>query len=186
MKRLIFLLAFAGIAHGQAWDSNLISWSAPQKCTDGTAITNCAVTSYRIERAPKATSATFAPVGTAPANATSFIHTGAAEGMNCYRVIAVTAAANSAASSPPACRTNVKPVSVPDPPGDVVVTGTTAYNIRADFGKFAFVKGSKWGTATKGAACDESRCIGEYCVVASRRSLNPRPPEGEYKIARCG
>lgn len=188
MKRILFatfLCMSSMTCIAQNWDMNLVSWDAPQKCADGTPIAQCVVTSYKIERSATSTG-TFAEVGTVNANAVSFIHSGAAEGQNCYRIIAMVKAKPSDPSNV-SCRTNTRPDKPSEPPRNLTVTGVTAYNIRVDYSKFAFVKGSKWGTATKGAACDESRCIeGGYCVVSSRRSLNPRPPEGEYKVARCG
>lgn len=188
MKRILlatFLCMSSMTCIAQNWDSNFLQWTAPQKCADGSALTNCKITAYRIERSATPTG-TFVQVGTANANAVSYIHSGAPAGQNCYQVVAVSGAAASTPSNV-ACKTNVKPDIPSEPPQNLTVTGTTAYNIRVDYQRFAFVKGTKWGTATKGAACDESRCVdGGYCVVANRRSVSPRPPEGDYKIARCG
>jgi hypothetical protein len=178
------LLCITGIVNAQAWNTNTITWAPSVGCTSGPA-TGCPVTGYRVERAASQTG-TFAAVGTAPSP--PFIHTSAAAGLNCYRIIALSVVGNSAPSTVTAasCRTNVEPSGPPNPPTDVRVIETTAFNVRADFQRFAFVKSTRWGKAKLGAACDENRCIGDYCVVAQRRQLTPTPPEGEYKVARCG
>jgi hypothetical protein len=191
--RLVGILALAliglcatGIAQAQAWNSNTVTWTAPTACTSGQPVANCPVTGYRVERSATQTG-TYAAVGTSATS--SFTHTSAAAGQNCYRIISLSVSGNSAPSTVTAasCRTNVEPSGPPNPPTDLRVIETTAFNIKADFQRFAFVRGTKWGKADKGAACDEDRCVtGGYCVVVQRRRLDPQPPEGEYKVAKCG
>jgi hypothetical protein len=175
-------LCATDIAQAQAWDTNLISITPPTTCTTGEPVSACPVTGYRIERSATQTG-TYTAVTTLPPTQLIYSHTGVTAGPNCYRVIATSALGDSTFNV--RCRTNTRPVGPPNAP-EFTVTSPTAFNIRADFQHFAFVKSTRWGTANIGAACDESRCIGEYCVVTSRRSLNPRPPEGEYKVAKCG
>ena len=175
-------LICASIAKAQAWDQNVLTATPPTTCTTGEPVSACPVTGYRFERSATATGAfTTLVTQTAPV----YTHTVTAAGQTCYRVIATSAAGDSAPSNV-VCKTNTRPAGPPNPP-TLTVTAPTAFNIRADFQHFAFVKSTRWGTAKIGAACDESRCVdGGYCVVSSRRSLNPRPAEGEYKVAKCG
>ncbi len=177
----LLLLTVAVVAQGQAWDQNVLTATPPTTCTTGEPVSACPVTGYRFERSATATG-TFTRVieQTGPV----YTHTVTASGQNCYRVIATSANGDSLPSNV-VCKTNTRPVGPPSAP-TLTVTAPTAFNIRADFQHFAFVKSTYWGRATVGAACDEDRCVGDgYCVVSSRRSLTPRPAEGEYKVAKC-
>ena len=186
MNRLLLLtllLASAGAVHAQVWDTNQITWTAPTTCTSGQPIANCPVTGYRVERASSQTG-TFAALGTS--TTTSYTHTGAVAGPNCYRVIAISAKGESVPSNV-ACKTNVEPSGPPNPPTNLTVVNNVAYTIRPDFQHFAFVKSVRWGKVRLGAACDESRTTGDgYYVVSSRRMVTPTPPEGQYVVAKCG
>lgn len=180
----VWLLCAAGVARAQSWDTNTIRFTAPTTCTTGQAISACAVTLYRIERAASATG-TYAQVGTATAS--PFVHTGAAEGINCYRVTALSANGPSAPSTPPACRTNVRPVGPPNPPTDVVVVETIAYDVRPNESTFAFDRGRAVGTAKLGAACDESRAIadGFYALERPSKVTLHRAPRSTALVAKC-
>ena len=178
------LLCLAGIAQAQqAWNENRLTWSAPTTCTSGQPIANCPVTGYRIERASSQTGA-FAALGTS--QTTSYTHTGALAGQNCYRVVALSAAGNSVPSNV-ACKTNVEPSGPPNPPTNLTVVETTAYNVRPNLQRFAFERGSRAGTIRLGAACDESRVTADGYMVISRPSqVVPRPQSGVVLVARCG
>jgi len=183
----VALLCLVGVAKAQGvqpWDTNILQWVAPTTCTSGQPVANCAVTGYRVERAATATGA-FASVGTS--TTTGFTHTSAPAGQNCYRVVALSAKGESVPSNV-ACKTNTQPSGPPNPPTDLVVVEPIAYNVRPDYGRFAFVRGSRAGVARLGAACDESRVTADgYTAISRPRSaVVPRPAEGTTLIAKCG
>ncbi len=186
MKYLVTLaLLFTGVAHAQ-WNTNTVTWVAPTTCTSGQPIANCPVTSYRVERASSQTGA-FAAVGTS--STTSFTHSSAVAGLNCYRVIAVSATSESAPSTvtAAACKTNVEPSGPPSPPTDVRVIATVAYNVRPDYQHFTFVRSTRYGTVKLGAACDEQRVTsdGFHAIERPRSQVTPRPQEGVVLVAKC-
>lgn len=189
MKRFLYLITigwplFYGVAHAQqAWDENRLTWSAPTTCTSGQPVANCAVTGYRIERSATQTG-TYAAVGTS--TTTSFIHSGVAAGSNCYRVIALSAKGESIPSNV-ACKTNTQPSGPPNPPTNLVVVEPIAFNVRPDYGRFVFVKGTKAGVARIGAACDEKRVTadGYTAISRPRTAVYPRPQEGTVLVAKC-
>jgi hypothetical protein len=180
------LLCITGIVNAQtAWNTNTITWAPSVGCTSGPA-TGCPVTGYRVERAASQTG-TFAAVGTA--SSPPFIHTSAAAGLNCYRIIALSAVGNSAPSTVTAasCRTNVEPSGPPNPPTDVRVIETTAFNVKPNYQRFAFERGTKAGTIRLGAACDESRVTSDgYTVISRPSQVIPRPQTGVVLVAKCG
>jgi hypothetical protein len=187
MKRtfLILALCFAGTAQAQ-WNSNTVTWTAPTTCTSGQPIANCAVTGYRVERS-NSQNGTYAAVGTS--TTTTFVHSGAAAGVNCYRIIAVSAKGDSdpSAVTSNACKTNVEPSGPPSPPTNTRVVETTAYNVKPDLQKFAFLRGTRAGQVKLGAACDEGRITADgYTVISRPRSqVTPRPAEGTVLVAKC-
>ena len=86
-----------------------------------------------------------------------------------------------------ACKTNVEPSGPPNPPTNLTVVETTAYNVRPNYQRFAFERGTRAGTIRLGAACDESRVTAEGYMVISRPSqVVPRPQSGVVLVARCG
>ena len=183
----ILALAFAGIANAQAqpWDENRISWTAPTTCTTGEPVSQCAVTSYRVERSATATG-TFTTVGTATAS--PFIHSGATAGLNCYRVIAVSARGDSAPSTvtSSSCKTNTRPIGPPNPPTNTTVIEPVAYNVKPDLQRFAFVRGARAGSIRLGAACDETRVTADgYSVISRPSQVQPKPAAGTVLVARC-
>jgi hypothetical protein len=177
-------LCITGIAKAQqAWDTNQLQWGAPLTCTSGQPIANCPVTGYRVERAASQTG-TFATVATSAT--TSYTHTSAAAGVNCYRVIALSASGNSAPSNV-ACKTNVQPSGPPNPPTNLTVVETTAFNVKPNLQRFAFERGTKAGTIRLGAACDESRVTSDgYTVISRPSQVIPRPQTGVVLVAKCG
>lgn len=188
--RLVGILALAllalcatGIAQAQAWDANIITITPPTACTTGQPVTACPVTGYRIERSATQ-NGTYAAVTTLPPTQLVYVHAGVAEGQNCYHVIATSALGDSATET--RCRTNTRPVGPPTAPG-FTVTSPTAYTVRPDYQRFAFVKSTRWGSAKLGAACDESRTTGDGFYVVSRLNMvTPRPPAGTVVVAKCG
>lgn len=111
----LLLMCVAGIATAQGtqpWNENRLTWDAPTTCQGGQPVTNCAVTSYQIQRAP-VSNGPYTPIGTS--NTTTFTHVGAAAGVNCYVVVAQSANGPSRASAH-VCKTNVEPAGPPNPP----------------------------------------------------------------------
>jgi hypothetical protein len=180
----LMALCMTGIAKAQqAWDTNQLQWGAPLTCTSGQPIANCPVTGYRVERAASQTG-TFAALGTSAT--TSYTHTSAAAGVNCYRVIALSASGNSAPSNV-ACKTNVQPSGPPTPPTNLTVVETTAFNVKPNLQRFAFERGTRAGTIRLGAACDESRVTSDgYTVISRPSQVIPRPQTGVVLVAKCG
>lgn len=123
----VFLLVLAGVAKAQTqpWDTNIISWTAPTTNTDGSALTN--LSGYRVERA-SSSGGSFSSIGTA--SGVTYTHTGAAAGTNCYRVIALASNGQESVPSNVACKTNVRPTPVPNPPTNLRFTDTVAFDLR--------------------------------------------------------
>lgn len=188
MKHLALLLLLIPLsAQAQtAWNTNTITYTAPTTCTSGQPIANCAVTGYRIERSATMTG-TYASVGTS--TTTSFTHLGAVAGLNCYRVVALSAAGESVPSTvtSAACKTNVEPSGPPNPPTGVTVQTPIVYNVVPNLQRFTFERGARYpGKVKVGAACDESRTVGNgYFVVSRLSQVSPRPASGTVLVAKC-
>jgi hypothetical protein len=182
---LAFFMSSAAQAQtSQPWDTNIVSFIAPTTCTSGQPIANCPVTGYRIERSAAATG-TFAAVGTS--TTTTFTHTGAVAGLNCYRAIAMSPKGDSVPSNV-ACKTNVAPSGPPNPPTNLTVVDPLAYDVRPNESTFAFDRGRAVGTAKLGAACDEARTTGQdyYAIERPSRVKLTRAPRSTALVARCG
>lgn len=127
---LLALLIGVAQAQTQAWNENILNWEVPTGCTDGTPISNCAVTGYQVETAATATAANWTLAGTSVA--TTFTHRGVSAGPHCYRVRANSAGGSSGYTNV-ACKTNVEPPPppppVPNPPTNLrfVTVGATAH-----------------------------------------------------------
>lgn len=185
MKKILVFLALAipSLSFGQAaWDSNALSWQGPVTCTNGQPITACPITGYRVERSATQTG-TYTAVATV--TTTSYTHTGAASGANCYRVVAIAATGTSAPSNV-ACRTNTPPV--PNPPTNLTVTEPVAFDVRPNESTFAFDRGRAVGIAKLGAACDETRTTGDgyYALERPSRVRLTREARSTALVARCG
>lgn len=170
----------------QPWDTTVISWKNPTICADGRPITACQIISLRVEESATATG-TFRTLATLPTLGTSYAHVGASAGQHCYQIRAESAGGVGVPSNV-TCRTNVQPPGIPGPPTNLVVVEPIAFNVKADFGKFAFVRGTRAGKAKIGASCDESRVtLDGYAVISSpRTAVTPQPDRGTTLIARCG
>jgi len=176
-----------GVARAQTpqpWDTNNLSWVAPTTCTSGQPVANCAVTGYRIERSATTTGA-FAALGAS--TTTSFTHTSAAAGQNCYRVIATSAKGDSFPSNV-ACKTNTQPSGPPNPPTNLTVVEPIAYDIRPNEHTFAFDRGRAVGVIKVGSACDETRTTGGgfYALERPSKAKITRPPRSTALVAKCG
>jgi hypothetical protein len=117
MKRYLFALAVLPTLASAQWNVNDVDWTGPTQCSDGSAITNCPVQSYQIERSATPTG-TYVLAGTSVTP--GFRHTVTAGGQNCYRVRSVGANGASELSVTSGCKTNVAPPPpVPNPPTNV-------------------------------------------------------------------
>lgn len=168
----------------QPWDENRITWAAPTTCTSGQPVANCAVTGYRVEESATATG-TYRVLATV--TGTSYTHAGVSAGQHCYRAVALSAKGDSIPSNV-ACKTNTQPSGPPNPPTNLTIVEPIAYNVRPDYGRFAFVRGARAGFAKIGASCDESRVTADgYMAISRPRAVvTPRPTEGTVLVARCG
>lgn len=180
---IVALCACASVAHAQTqpWNTNVVPFDAPTTCTTGEPVASCPVTGYRIERAASATGVytALASIGT---TATSYMHTGAAAGVNCYRAFALSAQGDSPASNV-MCKTNVKPVGPSSAPV-LRVIDSVAFNLHMDGRKL--ILGDVVGKAMLGALCGSADVIKNYGTVArSNVKLAVPQPDGAPLMARC-
>lgn len=132
MKHILVLLClfapFSAISQtALKWNEDQVSWAAPTACNDGSPITDCPVTGYRVETAKTCSAATWGLAGTTAANVMTLKATGLTAGLNCYRVKAQSANGDSNAS------TTASATAVPPAPGEptsTTVTDVVAYEIR--------------------------------------------------------
>lgn len=129
----IAALCIAGVATAQTpqpWDTNVLRWSAPTACSTGEALAQCPLTGYVVERSSSGTG-TFAQLSIVASSSTTYTHTSAAAGVNCYRVIATSARGNSTPSNVACIQNTAPPVGPPNPPTNLqfVVPLTTGANV---------------------------------------------------------
>lgn len=193
MKRhplLILSLLLASVlgsfVHAQGvWNSNTVTWDAPTTCDQGQAISACPVTGYRIERSATQTGI-YALVGTVAGNVLTFVHTNAAAGQNCYRVISVDAIGVSPTGpSNVGCRTNTAPPPPrPNPPTNLRVIETTVFNLTMVERKIML--GSDVGTVPLNTICGTDAVMGGFRTVARSNVKFTKPqPLGTVLVARC-
>lgn len=185
LAALLFLSVVGNFttAHAQAWDTDIVSWTGPAACADGSALSFCPVSGYRVQVATTSTG-TFSDV---PGDVTVTTKTIAAvtPGQHCYRVVVLSVNGN-AAPSGVACTLTIKPTPVPGPATGLTVDNPIAFNVVPNFKTFAFDRGSRSGTVKKGASCDETRTTGNgYFAVARLNMVSPRPQPGTVVVAHC-
>jgi hypothetical protein len=159
--RLLLLVALlaapTAFAQTQAWNTNVLTWSAHTTCSDGTAATNCPAAQWRIERAASPTATTWDFVAIVPASPLRYEHLNAAAGQNCYRVKGVSATGGTGVASQVlanSCKTNIAPPPpVPGQPGAAVVADVTAYEVRPN-SKGTMVA-SRIGIVPTGTVCTQ-------------------------------
>lgn len=125
---ILAVLCAPAVVLGQTalkWNESQLTWSPPSKCTDGSPITDCPVTGYRVESAQTCDAATWMLIGS-PAEAT-FKATNLPAGLNCFRV-----KAKSANGDGPPTNTVSMTATPPKPgqPGTLTVTAPTAYEYK--------------------------------------------------------
>jgi hypothetical protein len=160
MKYCIALFVFALLAttaHAQTarkWNETDLAWTASTTCSDGSPVTNCAATGYRIERATAATGPWTAVV-TLPASATTYRATGLPAGTNHFRWFTLSAGGESVASS---VVSSVNTAPLPNPPTPRVVE-PTAFEIRPN--STGTLVATRIGIIEAGALCSaETREVG--------------------------
>ncbi len=173
-----------------------VSWTAPTQNTDGSPLRNLA--SYKVYYGTSASALTqvvqvAAPTLTARvASLTPGTWYFGVRAVNTSDVESDTSTIVSKAIQGPAPPTASKTVSLivnpkPGAPGNVTVIETTAYNVKPDFQKFAFVRGARAGSVKLGSACDKSRQTSDgYMVISRLTQVTPRPQSGTVLVARCG
>jgi hypothetical protein len=160
-RTLIFLLSLMPVlAFGaNTWNERDLAWTAPTTCSDGTAITNCPVTGYKLEAAGTCTATSWNAVATVGKVLTYHV-TNLAPGNYCFRVKATSAGGDSAPSPTTASsQTTVvqPPPSVPDAPGSVVVAiSPTAYTVIKSQDALVMLP---VGTVATSTACDVTQAI---------------------------
>jgi hypothetical protein len=105
------------VANAQTVGRNLVlTWQAPTTCAGGSALTNCPILGYSVQ---KNISGTWTEVGTTVASVRTFTHQNQALGTHTYRVVAT----SDAGPSGPSNETS-RIIDVPGAPGSVVITVT--------------------------------------------------------------
>ncbi len=139
------------------WNENGISWAPATVCADGSPVSNCPLTGFRVEVSAAATGASWFAVTTVGPTVVTYKAVVATPGTYCYRIVAVGTSGDSAPSSAP-CKTNVAPK-----PGAPVVTEPIAYEYRPSTNTMALV-----GLVPLGSACGpETKTVGTitYCKL---------------------
>lgn len=182
-------------AAGQA----TVSWAPPTANTDGSPLTDLAgfkiifgtsVSNMNLAASVNNAGATSATVGSLTPNTTYFFTVRAVNAKGTESASGNVVSKLIAGGTPPAASKTVTVVidKVPAPPTEVKVVETTAYNVRPNLQRFVFERGSKYpGVVRIGAACDESRTVGDgYYVISRLTMVSPRPAAGTVLVARCG
>jgi len=173
-----------------------IQWTPPTLNSDNSPLTNLA--SYKVYFGTSATTLSQAMTVTAPASGTAVMNV--ANGSWFFAVTAISSTGKESAKSNIATKTvaalsanataavTVTQDTTPSPPTDLTVVEPTAFNVRSDYGRFVFLRGSKAGTARLGAKCDKTRATadGYTAISRPRSSVVPKPAEGVVLIAKCG
>jgi hypothetical protein len=179
LRCLIFVISaqVAPLVHAQtapAWNEDNLSWTAPTACSDGTPLTNCPVTGYRIERASSPTATTWAFVATT--SLTSYKATNVPAGQNCYRVAANSSNGMSAWAPVLASSCAIAaapPPPPPAPPGSVTVTDVVAYEVRKN--SSGVMVASRIGIVPTGTVCSqETRTVNSGSYPGTYNRIDPK------------
>lgn len=93
-----------------------LTWTGPSACRSGSAIANCPVLGYSIQ---KQQGANWVEIGTTANNVLTYVDRDIALGTHTYRVLATSANGPSDPSNP-----GTKVIDVPGTPGNIVITVT--------------------------------------------------------------
>lgn len=170
------------------WNEDQLTWVAPTTCTDGSPITDCAVTGYRIETAASATATTWSLVTTALATANTYKVTGLTEGPHCYRLASLSTKGQGPYSAVPSSMCATAAAPFPNPPTPTL-TDVVAFEIREDAS--GTLVATRIGILPAGSLCNaETRDVNGVTfnridpnAVEPFNSLQGVPPADVY--ARC-
>lgn len=180
----VLLLAADGRAWAQTqlkWDEDQLTWTAPTACSEGSPISDCPVTGYRIERAT-AQAGPWTLQADVGATVLSYLRADAPPGTSCYRVFTRSAGGLSAPSNV-VCVNAVAPL-----PGAPVlqVVEVTAYDVRFQWRQLAYALRREVGTVPLGTACDARFSVDEhYYAVPSESVMLARRPQSAVIVAAC-
>lgn len=183
---VLLLLSVIGSVKAQSipWDTDIVSGTAPIACSDGSPLSMCPISGYRVQVASSATGTFTDVLGdvTTPLKTLTAV----AAGNHCYRFIVLSANGNSVPSDA-ACTVTVRPTPAPGPVTGIKVDSPTAFYVRPNLQRFVFERGPKYeGFVKVGAACDADRSVGDgYYVISRLTQVTPRPPAGTVLVARC-
>ena len=105
------------VAHAQTVTRQaVLTWQAPTACEGGSAITNCPIRGYSVQ---KLVGTTWTEVSTTTASVRTFTHTNLPLGTHTYRVLATS---DAGPSNPSNEATRI--IDVPGAPGGIVITVT--------------------------------------------------------------
>jgi hypothetical protein len=105
------------IAHAQTVNRQaVLNWQAPTTCEGGSAITNCPIRGYSVQ---KLIGTTWTELGTTVASVRTYTHTNLPLGTHTYRVLATS---DAGPSNPSNEVTRI--IDVPGAPGGIVITVT--------------------------------------------------------------
>ena len=153
-----------------------ITWTAPTICADGTALTNCPTSGYRIYGAlqgqPKVLLAS--PAAT---SATATLTLGA--GNQCFDMTTLSGA-NESAHSAESCK--VVPAPLPNPP-TIVTVATTVFNVIKSTDKLSLVA---VGTVPLGVACSPTMGANGLRVVPRAQVTWTSTTHPLVVVADCG
>lgn len=154
LTAILLLLLLDGRAWAQEirWNEDKIDWTPPTQCADGSPLTDCPTTGYRIETASSPTATDWTVVTTVDASVTTYKTTGLSAGQHCYRIITLSQDRESVPSNV-ACDL----ASAPAPaPATLETIDTVAHEVGYDWRKFRFVLGNPIGTVPLGTKCHET------------------------------
>ena len=173
---VISFLFLSGVAHA---GSASLTWNAPTVCADGSALSNCAVTAYKVysglQGQPKTLLITLGSV-------LSFNAVNLPVGVTCFHVTALAGAAESVPSNE-SCKT-IQQIA----PGAPVLTvaSTTVFTVTKAKDKFVMLA---VGSVPASTRCDPLQCLGAgpiYCVVPSDTVTWAGTVRANLVVALCG
>lgn len=157
-----------------------VQWVPPTTNTDGSALAN--LSSYHVYVGSSATTLADKQLIAAPASTATV--PGLANGTWFFAVSAVSATGKESAKSNVVTKTiaplsasdtetvTVTPDTTPNPPTNLTVVDPIAYNLRVDYGRFAFLRGTRAGKVALGTPCDETRVTADgYNAIKKRGSV---------------
>lgn len=148
------------------WNERTLTVTPAATCSDGSPLSDCPITDYRIETAASCTAIVWELVTEIPATQLTYRVTGLTAGPHCYRGKSKYGGLYTVAGAiVPASLATVTPPA-PNPPG-VTTSDVVAYEYKPTTKTFAFV-----GYAPKGSQCGPQLMVmsaGTYCRLDFER-----------------